>query len=443
MRSTSRTAVAAVAMAASGALILAGCTPAGSSGGGELDSSQVSTKITDEPVTLTLSYINDPPTTALIEGFEKKYPNVTVDATQIPFGDYIKSINRSMASSTPPDIAQYSGGAMRTLIPAGLVYNLDPYSEAYGWDDAFPESTVETFTTDKSTGAKELGAGNLYAVPGGLSVLGVFYNKELLAQAGVTELPTTLDAFSADLQAIQDAGLTPFSLSALEVGGFQLWQALTEVLGPVQEYKDWVYGKPGATIETAGAKSASQTIVDWAQAGYIPSNANAVSDSDALANFTQGKGVFLLTGNWNSSALMSSMGDNVGFFALPGQTADAPAVAPGSSVAFSISSKSKHPNVAAAFLDYLSSAEAAQLQIDGGYMPVNTATEVSTTGVNVEVAASFASVIDGAGIVSFPGSASPGMIDVLKPGIQGLISGHVAPDGFLKSLQAEWLDFHD
>lgn len=443
MRLQSKSAIAAVAMAAAGAIVLGGCTPTGSSGNGELDTSEVSTKITDKPVTLTLSYINDPPTKALIEGFEKKYPNVTIDATQIPFGDYIKSINRSMASNSPPDLAQYSGGAMRTLIPAGLVYNLDPYSEAYGWEDSFPESSVQTFTTDKSTGAKELGTGSLYAVPGGLSVLGVFYNKELLSQAGVRELPTTLDEFSADLKTIQDAGVAPFSLSSLEVGGFQLWQALTERLGPVDEYKDWVYGKPGATIETAGAEAASQTIVDWAEAGYISPDANAISDSDALANFSQGKAVFLLTGNWNTSALTASMGDNVGFFALPGQTADTPPVAPGASVAFSISSKSKNPNVAAAFLDYLSSPEAAQAQVDGGYMPVNTTTEIATTGVNSEVAKSFAGVIEGAGIVSFPGLASPGMIDKLKPGIQGLISGHVTPEGFLESLQAEWSDFHD
>lgn len=443
MRSTSKSAIAIVAMAASSAVILAGCTPTGSSDGGELDASQVSTEITEEQVTLKMSYVNDPPTEALIAGFEKKYPNVTIDATLIPFGDYIKSINRSMASNSPPDIAQYSGGAMRGLIPAGLVYNLDPYSDAYGWDESFPPSSVETFTTDKSKGGKELNTGNLYAVPGGMSVLGVFYNKQILAKVGVDELPETLDEFSDALKTIQDAGEAPFSLSSLEVGGFQLWQALAEVMGPVGDYKDWVYGKPGATIETPAAEAAAQTIVDWTEAGYISSNANAVSDSDALANFSHGKAAFLLTGNWNTSALATSMGDNVGFFPLPGETADAEPVAPGSSVAFSISSKSKHPNVAAAFLNYLSSAEAAQEQVDGGFMPVNTTTEVTTTGVNSEVAVSFAAVMDGAGIASFPGSASPGMIDVLQPGIQGLISGHVKPDEFVKSLQAEWLDFHD
>ena len=42
------------------------------------------------------------------------------------------------------------------------------------------------------------------------------------------------------------------------------------------------------------------------------------------------------------------------------------------SVAYAISSKTKYPNVAAAFLDYMSSPEAAQLQFTGGFMPVDT-----------------------------------------------------------------------
>ncbi|MGO1850960.1 MAG: ABC transporter substrate-binding protein [Microbacterium sp.] len=443
MRCTMRRGIAGAAMGAVAAVVLAGCAVGGAAGNGELDASQVSTTITDEPVTLTISYVNDPPTESLVEAFEEKYPNVTVETTLIPFGDYIKSINRSMASDNPPDIAQFNGGAMRSLIPAGLVYNLDPYSEAYGWDKTIPSSTVETYTTDVSTGAKQLNTGGLYAVPGGLSVLGVFYNTDLLAQAGVEEVPTTLAEFEQTLQAVQDAGTTPFSLSGLEVGGFQLWQALTEVLGPVDDYKDWVYGAPDATIETAAAKDAAQKIIDWTEAGYIPSNANAVSDSDALANFAQGKAAFLLTGNWNTSALMESMGDGVGFFVLPGVEADAAPVAPGSSVAFSISSKTKHPDVAAAFLDFISSADAAQLEVDGGYMPVNTETEVQAAGVNAQVVASFADVIAGDGIVTFPGIAAPGMISQLQPGVQGLISGHVTPEAFVKSLQEEWSSFHD
>src|SRR5699024_4218951 len=136
---------------------------------------------------------------------------------------------------------------------------------------------------------------------------------------------------------------------------------------PLGDYKDMthnIYGADGATIATEGAKEAAEKFVDWVDSGYIPQGASSVSDSDALANFANGESLFLVSGNWNVSELSETMGDDVGFFMLPGQTPDSEPVASGSSVSFSISSKTEHANAAAAFLDYMRSPEAAQIQVD-------------------------------------------------------------------------------
>ena len=72
-----------------------------------------------EKVTLTLSYVNDPIGADLIAAFEAAHPNIDIDASIIPFSDYVSTIRLTMASDSAPDIAQYNAGAMRTLIPAG------------------------------------------------------------------------------------------------------------------------------------------------------------------------------------------------------------------------------------------------------------------------------------------------------------------------------------
>lgn len=436
-----RAALSTVAAAAAAALALAGCTATGSSGDGQVESSEVSTTVPDEDVTLELWYVNEPPVEALVDGFEKKHQNITVETTMVPFGDYIKSIKRAMSSDEAPDIAQFTPGAMRSLIPAGLIYNLDPYYEAYGWDEGFPESSLSSVTSNKE--ATKFDTGSLYAVPGALSVLGVFYNKDLLKKAGIDEAPQTVQEFSDALDKAEKAGIQPLSLGGLETGGFQLWNGLTNVLGDVQDYKEWVYGADGATIETEGAQEAAEKIVDWVDSGYIPQGASSVSDSDALANFANGESLFLVSGNWNVSELSETMGDDVGFFMLPGQTPDSEPVASGSSVSFSISSKTEHANAAAAFLDYMRSPEAAQIQVDGGFMPVNADVDVQVDGLGAQVAEGFRSVIDGAGIVPFPDYAAPGMIDKLTAGVQGMITGHMEPEEYLDSLQSEWASYHD
>jgi len=402
--------------------------------------SSVSKDLATDQVTLTLAYTDDPPTKALIDAFHALHPTITITGQQTPFSDYIKSIKLSMASPTPPDIAEYNPGAMRSLVPAGLIYDLSSYERLYGWGTGFPASSLEVLKSNST--AKVYGTGGLYAVPGALSVLGVYYNKSLVRAAGITRPPVALDEFGQDLAAVKRTGKTPLSVGGLQVGGFQVWNALGNVLGDEKQYRDWVYGKPGATIQTDGAKQAAQRIVDWANAGYLPRSANATADSDAQANFVNGKSAYLITGNWAAATIAKSMGDNVGFFLLPAATTGDAPVASGASVAYSISARTKHPNEAAAFLDFMRSAQAATIQFDTGFMPVNNQTTVNATGVLADIATAFKTVVDANGIVPFPDFASPNMIDRLTAGVQGLLSKQTTPDQFLVSLQESWTQYH-
>src|SRR5699024_9097868 len=158
-----RASVATIAVGAGASLSLAACTATGTSGDGEVDASDVSTTVPQEDVTLDLWYVNDPPVDALVDGFEEKFLNVTVEIRVVAFGDYIKSIKRSVGSDEAPDIAQYNRGAMRSLIPAGLIYILDPYSQAYGWGGEFPESSLAPLTSNEE--ATKFDTGSLYAAP--------------------------------------------------------------------------------------------------------------------------------------------------------------------------------------------------------------------------------------------------------------------------------------
>ena len=434
-RTTSTIGLWAVSM-----FVLAGCVTAGTSDGEtENDEREVSTEITDEEVTLRLAYTDDPPTEALAEGFTDEYPNVTIETEQTDFGNYITSITRSMSSDSAPDIAQYNPGAMRSLVPAGHVLELGDYAELYGWEEAFPPASLEQLMSDDE--AQQFGTGGLYAAPGALSVLGVYYNQDMLADAGVEEVPATLDEFTEAMAAVADNGAEPLSLGALEVGGFHLWNSVLNSVGDSQEYLDWVYGAPETTIQTDAAAQATEVFAGWVEAGYISEAANATSDADALAHFTAGEAAFHVTGNWAAAAVDEEL-DNAGFFVLPGIESGSPAVASGSSVAYSISSASEHPDVAAAFLDYLSSAEAAAIQIDTGFMPVDTEADVATDGLLGDIADSFAPVAEQSNIVPFPDFAAPGMIDSLTGGLQGIISGQTTTDDYLASLQEVWVSHH-
>ena len=64
------------------------------------------------------------------------------------------------------------------------------------------------------------------------------------------------------------------------------------------------------------------------------------------------------------------MGEDVGFMLLPGTEADAEPVAlGGESLPFAITSKSENPDVAAAYIDFLTNGEAATVLAETGNLP--------------------------------------------------------------------------
>src|SRR5690606_24716431 len=156
---------------------------------------------------------------------------------------------------------------MSELASDGLLLDLDPYAAAFGWDQ-WPSSQLEQMRVDENG---QRGSGPLYAMGVNFSMTGVFYNKELAAQIGMTEAPATLAEFDAYMQAANDAGLTPaaqFNGGATGGLAFPL-QALMASYGPPSEINSWIYLQEGATINTETNLAAAEHLVDWVEAGYF------------------------------------------------------------------------------------------------------------------------------------------------------------------------------
>src|SRR5699024_12054103 len=117
------------------------------------------------------------------------------------------------------------------------------------------------------------------------------------------------------------------------------------------------------------------------------------------------------------------MGKNVGFLLLPPAGSGAAAVAPTTAAAYAVSSHTDHPAAAAAFLNFLTSSEAAQIQADQGLLPINTQADVSHEGVAADVAGEYHEALDGGGVTASSAYATPSMRGVLRASMQELMSG--------------------
>ncbi|MFS8201549.1 ABC transporter substrate-binding protein [Streptomyces sp. CWNU-52B] len=435
--------VAATVCAAALVLPLAACdalTPGSATAVPGPTSVPSSTAVPDGDVTLRLQFADAPlMVDALIAAFEKGHPHIDVEPQYKTFSDYVQNLKLTMTSDTAPDIAQYAVG-MTDLAADGHILDLAPYREAYGWDDAIPPVSLDQLTAGRTSEAT--GGRALFGVPAGLSMTGIYYNKELAEKAGIDAPPETLAEFEKQLAAAKDADLTPLGVGALDSGGLHLWAALLNQLMPTDAYWDWVNGRKGATIETEAATTASELMVEWGRKGYYNASANGTAQVDSTAQFAKGDSVFLINGNWAAGQLATVMGDDVGFFPMPGRRADSPTVASGFSVSYAVSSKTGHPQAAGVFLDFLTSPEAGQIISDNGFLPPNPGAVKKPQGVLADIAAGHRKAVADDGITTFPDFAAPAMLDRLRSGVQKLIADRVRPADYLDSLQDEWEDHH-
>ncbi|MBO8195284.1 extracellular solute-binding protein [Streptomyces oryzae] len=388
-------------------------------------------------ITLRLTFADAPAMVdALVAAFHKKHPRITIEPRYTQFADYVKSIKLTMASDTAPDLAQFAVG-MDDIAARGDILDLAPYRDAYGWRKKFPAASLDQLT---GSGRRASSGRRLYGVPAGLSMTGIYYNKALARKAGITRPPRTLAEFGRQLAAVKRAGMTPLGVGALDSGGLHLWAALVNNAMPPKAYRNWVKGTAGATIETPRTLAATRKLVEWSRKGYFNESANGTTQTDTTAQFARGESVFLINGNWAAGQLSEAMGKDAGFFLLPGERPGARAVSSGFSVSYAISSRTKHPQAAGAFLDFLGSRQAAKIVSDNGFLPPDESAVPVPEGVLGEVARAHRRVTADNGMNHFPDFTAPNMLDPLRAGVQKLIAGRTTPEAYLDSLQDVWQD---
>ncbi|MGI5351363.1 ABC transporter substrate-binding protein [Streptomyces sp. CA-250714] len=388
-------------------------------------------------ITLRLTFADAPAMVdALVAAFHKKLPRITIEPRYTQFADYVKSIKLTMASDSAPDLAQFAVG-MDDIAARGDILDLAPYRDAYGWRKKFPAANLDQLT---GSGRRAASGRHLYGVPAGLSMTGIYYNKELARKAGVTRPPRTLAEFERQLAAVKKAGMTPLGVGALDSGGLHLWAALVNNAMPPKDYRNWVKGTAGATVKTRQTLEATRKLREWSRKGYFNESANGTTQTDTTAQFTRGESVFLINGNWAAGQLAEAMGKKAGFFLMPGERPGARAVSSGFSVSYAVSSRTEHPQAAGAFLDFLGSPEAAKIVSDNGFLPPDENAVPAPKGVLGEVARAHRRVTADDGMNHFPDFTAPNMLDPLRAGVQKLIAGRTTPEAYLDSLQKVWQD---
>lgn len=442
--------VAVVALAA----LVAGCAPPGAvataaptaapatsaSGESIAPSASAAATVPDcgtDPVTLSIYHETISELMPQLSAeFTKQFPNVTFELKSDSFANATANLPRLLAGDNPPDISR--AAQLIDLVKDGLLLNLDPYATAFGWD-AWPQGQFEAVRVNTDF---KRGSGPIIAWPVLPSTVGVFYNKALAEQIGMTAPPKTVEEFDALLAKAKDAGLQPImQWNASTSGGglaFPL-QNLMAAYGDHAQLNDWVFLKEGATIDTPEFLQAAQKLDEWIKNGYFPDDVNAIEYSDAAGRFGKGEGVFTFNGDWQNAGYDTDLPGGVGFFTFP------EAVSQSAGVTYVVAAKSKNPDCAAFFLNWAWTDETAReidVKVGGanpGGPPDGSIPTVPADSVTSQTLAAGAAVTGNSGAMDFIANATSSIFfESWTPDLQKLVGGRITPEELLKNAQDHW-----
>jgi raffinose/stachyose/melibiose transport system substrate-binding protein len=242
------------------------------------------------------------------------HPNVTINITVLENDKFKTKLTSAMQSGNPPDIFQsWGAGTMQAYVAAGMTKDINSELDANGgaWRNTFAQGALGVY----SAGGKN------YGVPWDMGMVGVWYNKDLFAKAGIANPPTTWTEFIADVKALKAKGITPISL-----GEKSTWMGM-------HTYEYLVIRMAGkAGLEAAMSHQGKFTDPAFVQAGEklkelialdpYPLGYLTMDHDKSQGYFGDGKAAMLIGGQWTptveAAQSVSKKGVvNLGVFAFP------------------------------------------------------------------------------------------------------------------------------
>ena len=278
----------------------------------------------------------------------------TMKESPIGHEDFKTDILVRAAGNSLPDVFSYWAGArVQFIADSNSLHPIDAMWDRAGLDNVVAKSVAESATMYN---------GSRYLVPFNYHYSGMFYNTRVLADAGVTEMPTDWDDFIALCETLKEKGVTPIALGSKNRWPAQFWfdYLLLRTAGP--DYRAALMSGD-ASYDDAEVKTAMAIWQGMVDAGYFVENANADTWTDASDKVARGDAAMTLmgtwiTGYWNGIGL--EPGGDYDFFPFPAITDGVPTASVGPVDGLVIAANAANVEGAEAFLEFMISTPEVQ-----------------------------------------------------------------------------------
>jgi len=251
-------------------------------------------------------YNNEPGKTVWQKALEAcaSEAGATISREAVPGATLIQKVLQQASSKTLPDLLMLDNPDLQQIAQTGALMPLDTFGINA---DGFAKGVVDASTYQ----------GKLYGLQPVTNTIGLFYNKDILAKAGVTP-PTTWDELKTAAKKLTSGSQYGLAFSA-PANYEGTWQFLPFM---------WSNGGDEKNIATPQTAQALQLWVDLMTAGSVSKSALNWTQADVNDQFRAGKAAMMVNGPWQFPVLDADTALHYAVVQIPAPAAGRPIVAP-------------------------------------------------------------------------------------------------------------------
>lgn len=217
----------------------------------------------------------------IVSKFEAANPGTKVEIVSLPWSEAFQKFATMVSAGDVPDVMEMPDTWLSLYANNGMLESLEPYLAKWEHTAGLSERTLELGRDVKDTA---------YMLPYGFYLRAMFYNKKLLAEAGVNEPPKTLEEFAdASKKVAALPGKSGYCLRG-GPGGLNGWVMFGASMAGSNEF----FTKDGtSTFDSPGWVKGLTYVIDLYKNGYAPKDSVNWGFNEIVAGFYSGTCAFL------------------------------------------------------------------------------------------------------------------------------------------------------
>ncbi|ATH93040.1 ABC transporter substrate-binding protein [Bacillus glycinifermentans] len=360
-----------------------------------------------------------------VKEYEDSHPGVSIQTEAVLNDSYKDKIKVMLGTSQPPDIYfAWSDEFARKIIKGDRALDLTSYyKEDQKWSGQLLQSQIEPFSA----------GGKTYGVPWQMASKEFFYNKDIFKKLNLSP-PKTWDELIRASKVLKENGYMPIAFGAKAT-----W-AISHYIGTLNQRlvdaktRETDYHTENASFTDQGYVDALAKLQELLP--YFTKHVNSVDHEYVRQQFKSGKAGMIYAETSEIKLVNGSV--NLGLFSFPdisGQKGSSDMLA-GAPEGFMISSKTKHPKEAMAFLKFLTSKKMGEKLVKdvGKFSPVKGTANKDNADANQLEAVD--SLNKAKGMVAwFDMDVDAEIADAYLTNVQKMLGGDMRPEEVMKEVQ--------